>query len=80
MGLETSLVTETKSRDSINVIDYYALARTFVKNGPELCASVFLVRFVPDMLRLYISKSFQTLKYKSNESLTVKHSFLENVF
>jgi len=41
----------------VDVIEYYASARTFVTNGTELCASVFLVLFSPDMLRLYISKS-----------------------
>ena len=40
-----------------DVIEHYASAQTFVMNGTELCASVFVVRFVPDMLRLYISKS-----------------------
>jgi len=45
-------------------------------NGTELCASFFVVRFVPDMLNLYISKSCWTLKNTSNETLTVKHSFM----
>jgi len=40
----------------VNVIEYYALARTFVMNGTELCALVFVVGFIPDMRRLYISK------------------------
>jgi len=40
----------------VDVIEYYASARTFVMNGTELCASVFVVGYVPDMLRLYISK------------------------
>jgi len=41
----------------VDVIKYYASARTFVMNGTELCASVFVVRYVPGMLRFYISKS-----------------------
>jgi len=45
-------------------------------NGTELCASFFVVRFVPDMLNLYISNSCWTLKNTSNETLTVKHSFM----
>ena len=49
-------------------------------NGTELCASVFVVGFVSDLLRLYISISCKTLKNKSNETLTVKHSFLEKNF
>jgi len=40
----------------VDVIEYYASAQTFVMNGTELCASVFMVRFVPDILRLDISK------------------------
>jgi len=51
------------------------LAWTLVMNGTELCMSVFVVGFAPDMLRLYISKSCETLKYKSNETLTVKQLF-----
>jgi len=38
----------------VDVIEYYASARTFAMNGTELCASVFVVGFVPGMLRLYI--------------------------
>jgi len=38
----------------VDVIEHYASARTFVINGTELCASVFVVGFVLDMLRLYI--------------------------
>jgi len=49
-------------------------------NGTELYASVFVVGFVPDMLRLYISIGCETLQNKSNETLTVKHSFLEKLF
>ena len=47
-----------------------------------LCASVFVVRFVPDMLRLYIIQNLVRLdlKNKSNESLSVKHSFLAKLF
>jgi len=41
----------------VDVIEYYVSARTFVMNGTEFCASVFVAQFVPDMLRLYISKS-----------------------
>jgi len=41
----------------VDVIEYYGSPRTFVMNETELCASVFVVGFVPDMLRLYISKS-----------------------
>jgi len=41
----------------VDVIEYYSSARTFVVNGTELCASVIVVEFVPDTLRLYISKS-----------------------
>ena len=41
----------------VDVIEYYASARTFAMNGTELCASVFVVVFVPGMLRVYISKS-----------------------
>jgi len=41
----------------VDVIEYYTLARTFVMNGTELCASVIVARFIPDMLRMYISKS-----------------------
>jgi len=41
----------------VDVIGYYASARTFVMNGTELCTSVLVVGFVPDVLRLYISKS-----------------------
>ena len=41
----------------VDVIEYYASTRSFVMNGTELCALVFVVGFVPDMLRLYISKS-----------------------
>ena len=61
----------------VDVIEYYASGRTFAMNGTELCASVFVVGFVPDMLRLYIARSCYTLKNKSNETLTAKHSFLE---
>jgi len=39
----------------VDVIEYYASAWTFVMNGTELCASVFVVGYEPDMLRLYIS-------------------------
>jgi len=49
-------------------------------NGTELCASVFVVGFVSDILRLYISISCETLKNKSNETLTMKRSFLEKKF
>jgi len=41
----------------VDVIEYYASGRTFAMNGTELCASVFVVGFVPDMLRLYIARS-----------------------
>jgi len=41
----------------VDVIEYYASARTFVMNGTELCVSFFVDRFVPNMLRLYISNS-----------------------
>jgi len=41
----------------VDVIEYYASARTLVMNGTELFTSVLVVRFVPDVLRLYISKS-----------------------
>jgi len=41
----------------VDVIEYYALARTFVMNGTELCALVFVVGFVPGTLIFYISKS-----------------------
>jgi len=41
----------------VDVIGYYALARTFVMNETELCASVFVVGLVLDMLKLYVSKS-----------------------
>jgi len=34
----------------IDVIEYCASARTFAMNGTELCASVFVVGFVPGML------------------------------
>jgi len=40
----------------VDVIEYYASTRTFVMSGTELCASVFVVGYVPDMLILYISK------------------------
>jgi len=40
-----------------DVIEYYASARTFVMNGTELCDPVFVVGFVPGMVRSYISKS-----------------------
>jgi len=56
----------------VGVIKYYASARTFVMNGTELCTSVLVVGFVPDMLKLYISKSYETL--------TAKHSFMEKLF
>jgi len=55
----------------VNVIECYALVRTFVVNGTELCASVFVARFPPDKLRFYISQSCWT---------TVKHSFWKNFF
>ena len=42
----------------VDFMEYYASAQTFLMNGTELCASVFVVGFVPDMLRLYISKSY----------------------
>ena len=64
----------------VDVIEYYASARTFAMNGTELCVSVFVVGFAPGMLRLYISKSCQILKNKSNENLTAKHRFLEKLF
>ena len=64
----------------VDFIEYYASTRTFVMNGTELCASVFVVWFVPDMLRLYILKFCWSLKNKSNETLAVKHSFLEKRF
>jgi len=35
----------------VDVIEYYASARTFVMNGRELCASVFVVGLVPDTLK-----------------------------
>jgi len=38
----------------VDVIEYYASAWTFAMNGTELRASVFVVGFVPDMLRFYI--------------------------
>ena len=44
----------------VDVIEYNAPARTFVMKGTELCASVFVAQFVPDMLGLYISKSSYT--------------------
>jgi len=41
----------------VDVIEYYPSARTFLMNGTELCASVFVIGYLPDMLRLYISQS-----------------------
>jgi len=41
----------------VDVIKYYASARTVVMSGTEMCASVLVIGFVPDMLRLCISKS-----------------------
>jgi len=49
------IVLLARCRIIVDVIGYYASARTFVMNGTELCASVFVVGLVPDMLRLYMS-------------------------
>jgi len=59
----------------VDVIEYYAPARTFVMNGTELCASVFVVGYVPGMLRFYISNFCCTLKKNLMKLLPAKQLF-----